>query len=167
MCVMWDLLCQIFAFIHHKYLFVLCWGVLWMCLYASSYSHAGNDPGTMKGCSHLTFLSTMEIPPAKQNSCYVHFSYFWLPYTVNKSTTCAAGILLSILFYRVYIYSWERLPQSIRLLIPRILSLVIHCVLVAWSIGTGFLYVVNNIPEYSFDSSKGAYGEWKPILDLT
>ena len=34
----------------------------------------------------LTFLSTTENPPAKQNSCYVHFSYFLLPYTANKST---------------------------------------------------------------------------------
>ena len=31
----------------------------------------------------LTFLSTMETPPTKQNSCYVHFPYFWLPFTTS------------------------------------------------------------------------------------
>jgi len=34
----------------------------------------------------------MEILPAKQNSCYVHFSYFWLPYTTNKSTIVQQAI---------------------------------------------------------------------------
>ena len=46
-------------------------------------------------------------------------------------------------------------------------SRVIHCMVAAWSLGRRFLYVVNNILEYSFDSSKGAYGGWKPIFDTT
>ena len=41
-------------------------------------------------------------PAAKQNPCYVHFSYFWLHYTASRSTTCASastGILVSILSF--------------------------------------------------------------------
>ena len=73
----------------------------------------------------LTFLSTMEIPPAKRNSCYVHFCYFWLPYTANKSTTCAltsTGILLQAFCFRKGMSTAEKAYQTI-----------LHPFLVPWS----------------------------------
>ena len=79
----------------------------------------------------------MEISTAKQNSCYVHFSYFWLPYTANISTTCAAASTEMILFY-------------IRLLIESILSLFQGQSLYGGSLkhrNRRVLYVVNNIPK--------------------
>ena len=73
----------------------------------------------------LTVLSTMYgDTPHKQNSSCVHFSYFWLPYSANKSTTCAAastGTLSSILLYRVS--TAEKDSQPIRLLNEITLSL--------------------------------------------
>jgi len=67
----------------------------------------------------------------------------------KRSTTCAlasTGIPLSILYYGVYVYSWERLPQHIR---EHWFLVSGHCMVEVWSIGR-FLHVANNIPEYTF-----------------
>ena len=78
----------------------------------------------------------METPTAKQNSCYVHFSYFWLPYTTNKSTTCAAASTGSNVYIRLLIESVLFLFQG-QSLYGGSLKHRYRCV----------LYVVNNIPE--------------------
>ena len=103
----------------------------------------------------------MEIPPAKQNLCYVHFSYFGLPTLQTKAllvhALASTGILLSILFTEcTCMYTAEKDSYWLRASFP--CSRVIHCMVATWSIGRGFLYVVHNIPEYSFHSSKGADG---------
>ena len=43
-------------------------------------------------------------------------------------------------------YNWEH---------PTLLQ-VIQCMVTAWTMSGSFLYAINNIPEYSFGSSKGA-----------
>ena len=69
----------------------------------------------------LTFLSTMEIPPAKLLCAFL----IWLPYTANKSSICAAASTRIILFYRVHLSTAEKDSHSLfnRLLIESILSL--------------------------------------------
>ena len=97
-------------------------------LYASSCSHAGNDPGTTKGCSQLVVKLAVDISLNHGDTpCKTEFllcAFLLLLATLHckqKHYTCASAS--TILFYRVHVYSWARLPQPIRLLIESILSL--------------------------------------------
>jgi len=95
----------------------------------------------------------METPPAKQNS---YFSYFWLPYTANKSTILVLQPQQFECISTAEQHSHNLLDYWLRASYPS--SRVIHCMVAAWRLARCFLYVVNNIPGYSFDSSGGAYG---------
>jgi len=85
----------------------------------------------------------METHPAKQNYCYVHFTYFWLPYTANKSTTCAAASTGIFSFTECMCTaekdSYSVLDCWLRTFFP--CSRVVHCMVAAWSIGRSFLAI--------------------------
>ena len=119
--------------------------------------------GSLISCWH--FLSTMETPPTKRilvmcislTSGYLALLVLQPQQELFCFTECMSTAEKDS--HNLLDYHWLRASFPC--------SRVIHCMVTAWSLGRRFLYVVNNISEYSFDSSEGAYHGWKPILDTT
>ena len=95
MFVMWGLLCQGLAFIHHKHLWAVktvFWNVIdniqKTCTYASDCHHAVNDPGTRilsisslrvlcQYCARLVWLNTNQLIIVKLKALPKLIMWFW------------------------------------------------------------------------------------------